>query len=102
MLGAKGAFCMLCVFCLSLAAAAPACFWSGQGLWAALWGRGPAFGPAAPALLWLCCAGLALAWLYWPAPAPGPDALLEQTKTKALLPDEWRGELCSSIVSNQS
>ena len=46
-----------------------------------------------------------LGWLGWPAgfgPAL-PDGLLEAAQTtKALPPDERRGELCSSNVSNQS
>ena len=54
------------------------------------------------ALAGLACLGCALGWLWLPVPGPGPDGLLEPEKTKALLPDEWRGELCSSIVSNQS
>ena len=54
------------------------------------------------ALAGLACLGCALGWLWLPVPGPGPDGLLEPVKTKALLPDEWRGELCSSIVSNQS
>lgn len=92
-------------FCFALSAALaalPSFFWAGQGLWAALWGRGPGYGPAALLLAGAVCLGYALAWVCLPAPAPGPDGLLETTKTKALLPDEWRGELCSSIVSNQS
>lgn len=92
-------------FCFALPAALaglPSFFWAGEGLWAALQGCGPGYGPAALALAGLACLGYALAWVYWPSPAPGPDGLLEEAKTKALLPDEWRGELCSSIVSNQS
>lgn len=92
-------------FCFGLSAALaglPSFFWAGHGLWAAFCGRGPGYGPAALLLAGAVCLGYALAWACLPAPAPGPDGLLETAKTKALLPDEWRGELCSSIVSNQS
>lgn len=96
---------MFCTFCFRLSAALallPPFWWAGQGLWAALGGRGPGYGPEALALAGLACLGCALGWLWLPVPGPGPDDLLEPVKTKALLPDEWRGELCSSIVSNQS
>ena len=54
------------------------------------------------ALAGLACLGCALGWLWLPVPGPGPDGLPEPVKTKALLPDEWRRELFSSIVSNQT
>ena len=94
-----------CFALSALMALTPPAFWAGTGLAGALAGRGPAFGPEALlAALW---AGLALGlgWLGWPAgfgPAL-PDGLLEAAQTtKALPPDERRGELCSSNVSNQS
>ena len=103
MLGTKGALLhMSFVFYLAAPALLPAFYWAWQGLMAALGGRGPGFGPGAAVWAALVCAGFALAWLWLPVSGPGPDGLLEETKTKALLPDEWRGELCSSIVSNQS
>lgn len=87
------------------APALPGFYWAARGLAAALEGGGPAFGPAALALAWGVCLGYALAWRQpRDLSLDEPDALLEppaQT-TKALLPLCWRGELCSSIVSNQS
>lgn len=88
----------------SAAGVLPAFFWAGQGILAALGGRGPGFGPEAVLLAGVLCLGYALGWLYLPQDPAGPDGLTEETPnaTKALLPNSWRGELCSSIVSNQS
>ena len=84
--------------------ALPPVYWAALGLGSAFCGRGPGFGPAALALAAAVCLGQAAAWLCAPAPPAPPDGLLEEGagKTKALLPCEWRGEPCSSIVSKQS
>ena len=97
----------LCFLAYGLASALPAAFWAVQGLAGAFLGRRPGFGPEAAFFAEALCLLQALAWLWLPCPGgpdEGPDGLLEDppAKTKALLPDEWRGELCSSIVSNQS
>ena len=85
--------------CFALGAvslALPPVWWSAEGLLAAFWGRGPAFGPEALPLAAAACLLNAAVWLLPDCPGAADG------KTKALLPDEWRGELCSSIVSNQS
>lgn len=82
----------------------PGLFWAARGIAGAFLGLGPGFGPGALGLVWALALGCALGWVYLPAPDWGPDGLLENPAdtTKALLPVTWRGELCSSIVSNQS
>lgn len=110
MLGQKGAFYMtiraVCLGAAGMLGALPGLFWACQGLAAAWAGQGPAFGPGALAAAWAACLALALGWVWLPQAPLGPDGLLEPApdpaKTKALLPGEWRGELCSSNVSNQS
>ena len=83
-------------------AALPGLFWAARGMAGAFLGLGAGFGPGALVVVWALSLGCARGWLYLPAPDPGPDGLLEPDTTKALLPVTWRGELCSSIVSNQS
>ena len=84
----------------------PSLYWAAGGLARAFGGGEPGFGLAALLLAGLVCLGYALGWLFYPETAvpAGPDGLLENPTqtTKALLPNTWRGELCSSIVSNQS
>lgn len=82
----------------------PGLFWAARGMAGAFLELGPGFGPGALLAAWALGLGCALGWVYLPAPDFGPDGLLEAPAdtTKALLPVAWRGELCSSIVSNQS
>ena len=80
----------------------PGLFWAARGIAGAFLGLGAGFGPGALVLVWAICLGCAAGWLYLPGEDFGPDGLLEPDTTKALLPVGWRGELCSSIVSNQS
>lgn len=93
-------------FALFGLAGLPGLYWSALGIVRAFLGRGPGFGPGALLAAWALVLGCALGWVYLPEPDFnfGPDGLLEEPAdtTKALLPVAWRGELCSSIVSNQS
>ena len=96
----------ICLFCFLTAwalAGLPSFYWAVRGIAGTFLGLGPGFGPAALLLAGAVCLGYTLGWLWLPLPDPGPDGLLEPPDTtKALLPVGWRGELCSSIVSNQS
>ncbi len=84
----------------------PSLYWAAGGLARAFRGGEPGFGPAALLLAGRGGVWYVLGWLCYPVTAfpDGPDGLLESPiqTTKALLPNTWRGELCSSIVSNQS
>ena len=117
MLGPKGALLTMDdteLFCLGAAWAAgracPACLLGLSGDWPGTWaGPGARLRRREPLRLAWCGLPGARRWAGSGCPNAGPlgpDGLLEPVPgpvtTKALLPGGWRGELCSSIVSNQS